>query len=129
MDIILLDLHKILEEKLAELSQTETVIAIYLHHRNAMLGALTQLLKINLADVLLGKASIENADVLLLLFPKYAQARTIIENIPEDWQVEGEAETIRVELWHHGRQEAENQCLHGPADLAKTTWSKAISLN
>ncbi len=129
MDIILIDVQKIFEEKLSELSQTETLIAIYLHHRNAMLGAVTQLLHINLADVLLGKASIENADVLLLLFPKPAQARAMFENIPEDWRVEGEDETIRVELWHHGRREAENQCIHGPGDLVNAAWLKTIPHN
>ena len=125
MDILLIDLKKILEEKLSELSQTETLIVMYLHHRNAVLGALTQLLHINLADVLLGKASIENSDVLLLLFPTHAEALQIFEKIPEDWHVEGEDETIHVELWHHGRREAENQCIHGPGDLVDTAWFKA----
>jgi hypothetical protein len=122
MDVILVDLKAILAEKLSKLSQKETLIVIYIHHRNAVLGALTQLLQINLADVLLGKASIENADVLLLLFPEYSQAKEIFEKIPEDWHVEGEDEIIHVELWHRGRREAENQCIHGPSDLFDTAW-------
>jgi len=125
MDVILIDLKKILEEKLSELSQKETLIVVYVHHRNAVLGALTQLLQINLADVLLGKASIENADVLLLLFPKYSQAKGLFGKIPDDWHVEGENEVIHVELWHHGRREAENECIHGPGDLVDTAWFKA----
>jgi hypothetical protein len=36
---------------------------------------LTHLLQSNLADVLLGKASTENMDVLLLRFPEYVQAK------------------------------------------------------
>lgn len=125
MDVLFIDLKAILAEKLSELSQRETLIVIYVHHRNAVLGALTQLLRINLADVLLGKASIENADVLLLLFPKYSQAKEIFEKIPEDWHVEGEDEIIHVELWHHGRRKAENQCIHGPSDLFDIAWFKS----
>ena len=125
MEILLVDLKKILEEKLSELSQTETLIVIYLHHRNAVLGALTQRLQINLADVLLGKASIDNADVLLLLFPVHAQALDIFEKIPRDWHVEDGDETIHVELWHHGRREDENYSIHGPSDLVDTSWFKS----
>ena len=122
MDILLIDVQRILEERLAELSRKETLIVVYLHHRNAVLGALTQLLHINLADVLLGKASIEKADVLLLLFPDYFQAKELFDKIPEDWHVEGEDEIIHVELWHHSRREAENQCIHGPSDILTTSW-------
>lgn len=123
-DILLIDLKAILQEKLARLSQEEALIVVYIHHRHAILGALTQLLQINLADILLGKASTENADVLLLTFDDYAQANELFRKIPQDWHLEGEEEVIHVQLWHQGRLETENLCVHGPSDLVNTSWSK-----
>lgn len=108
MQIFFLDFKQVLQEKLAELSEQETVLAIYLQHRPAVLGALTQLLEISLTEVLLGQASINSMDVLVLSFSEPQQARDLFFNIPKKWRISGEKDMIQVQVWHQGRLEAEN---------------------
>ena len=108
MDILLIDFKQLLQEKLTQLSEQQAIIAIYLQHRHAVLGALTHLLQINLADVLLGKASIDNMDVLLLTSPDYAHANDLFCNIPKNWRLNGSEDLIHVQLWHQGKLQAEN---------------------
>lgn len=108
MNVLFFDFKQLFKEKLTQLSRQEAVIAVYLQHRHRVLGALTHLLKINLADVLLGKASTENMDVLLLTFPDYAQAKEAFYNIPKNWHLEEDNGFVHVQLWHQGQLEAEN---------------------
>jgi hypothetical protein len=110
MNVLFFDFKQLFEEKLTQLSRQETVIAVYLQHRHRVLGALTHLLKINLADVLLGKASTENMDVLLLTFSEYAQAKKVFYTIPKNWHLEegNNNGLVHVQLWHQGQLEAEN---------------------
>ena len=108
MNVLFIDFKQLLEEKLTQLSKQEAVMAVYLQHRHRVLGALTHMLQINLTDVLLGKASTENMDVLLLTFSEYAQAKEAFYNIPKNWHLEEGNGLVHVQLWHQGQLEAEN---------------------
>ena len=108
MNVLLIDFKQLLKEKLMQFSEQEAIIAIYLQHRYSVLGALTHLLQINLADVLLGKASIDNMDVLLLTSPDYARAKDLFYNIPRNWRLDGDDGLIHVQLWYQGKLQAEN---------------------
>ena len=117
MHLLFVDYKQLLQEKLVHLSREESVIAIYLHQNHALLGALIHALKINLADVLLGKASIEHADVLLLTFPDHADALNAFGNIPQEVQFEGEKAALHVELWTNGNKETETSFLNAPVPM------------
>ena len=117
MHLLFIDYKQLLQEKLAQFSREESVIAVYLYHNHALLGALIHALKINLADVLLGKASIETADVLLLTFPDHALALDAFRNIPKEVQFEGEKTALHVELWHNGGKEDETSFLNAPVQM------------
>jgi hypothetical protein len=108
MDITLLDLDKLLRDNFTQLSKEEPLIVIYLKRKEVLLGALAQSLRLNLADVLLGQASNDRSDILLLEFHEYGEARQVFEKIPRKWLLEGEQETIHAQLWYHGQLEAEN---------------------
>ena len=108
MNVLFIDFKQLLEEKLTQLSKQEAVMAVYLQHRHRVLGALTHMLQINLADILLGKASTKNMDVLLLTFPEYAQAKEAFYTIPKNWHLEGDNGLVHVQLWYQGELEAEN---------------------
>ena len=110
MHLLFVNFQQMFEEKLTQLSSQETVIAIYLEQNHALLGALVQLLKINLADVLLGKASTEHADVMLLTFSDAEEARAAFRMIPVQIQLQGQQATLHVQLWFQGVKEAETSC-------------------
>jgi len=110
MHLLFVNFQQMFEEKLTQLSSQETVIAIYLEQNHALLGALIHLLKINLADVLLGKASTENADVMLLTFPDAEEARAAFRMIPAQIELQGQQATLHIQLWFQGVKEAETSC-------------------
>ena len=128
MHLLFVNFQQLFEEKLAQLSSQETVIAIYLEQHHALLGALIHLLKINLADVLLGKASTDDADVMLLTFADAENARAAFRAIPEEIDIEGHHTALHVELWHQGVKEAETSCapLQKAADVSPQTTSSPV---
>ena len=118
MQLLFVNCQQIIEEKLASLSSSEAVLAIFLKQNHALLGALIQLLKINLADVLLGKASTENADVMLLAFPYAEDARAAFQAIPAQIELEGQPTALHAQLWHDGIKQAETSCTTCPKTSA-----------
>ena len=117
MHLLFVDYKQLLQEKLVHLSREESVIAIYLHQNHELLGALIHALKINLTDVLLGKAAIEHADVRLLTCPDHADALSALGKIPQEVQFEGEKGALHVELWANGSKETETSFLNAPVPM------------
>ncbi|GAK51143.1 hypothetical protein U14_02385 [Candidatus Moduliflexus flocculans] len=110
MQLLFVNCQQLFEEKLAELSSNEPVIAIFLEQNHALLGALIQLLKINLADVLLGKASTDHADIMLLTFSDLESAQAAFQAIPACVELEGQPTALHVQLWSQGVKHAETSC-------------------
>jgi hypothetical protein len=125
MQLFFINCQQLLEEKLTHLSAQETVIVIFLQQNHALLGALIQLLKINLADVLLGKASTEHADVMLLTFSDLEAARAAFRAIPAQIELDEQQTALDVQLWHQGVKEAETSCTALPkkSDINQQTTS------
>jgi hypothetical protein len=108
MDVLLIDFRQMLEEKLAQSSEDNTLVVIYLENRHATLGALIQLLQINLSDILLGKASTKQMDVLILTFPDRYEALDVFQKLVRGWDTDHNEEQIHIQLWHQGTMETED---------------------
>jgi hypothetical protein len=106
MECWFIDLKQIIKERLAQESKKYPLIAVYVDHRYAVAGELAQRLKIPLADILLGYASIDKMDIVVVTFSDPAKARQTFDLIPKGWRVEGEF--ILVQLWHQGELLAED---------------------
>ncbi len=125
MQLLFINCQQLLEEKLVHLSSSEAVIAIFLKQNHALLGALIQLLKINLADVLLGRASTDNADVMLLTFSNVEKAKDMFCAIPVHIELERQQTALHAQLWHGGVKQAETSCAAQPkeSDITPQTTS------
>lgn len=105
-DYWFIDLKKLVRDQLRKESQKYPLIAVYVEHQYAVVGELAQRLQIPLADVLLGHASIDKMDIVVLTFADCAEARAVFEQLPTCWRVEDEF--ILVQLWYQGELVAEN---------------------
>jgi hypothetical protein len=97
-----------LEDKLARGSETNTLLVVYLNNRHATLGALIQFLQINLTDILLGKASTKQMDVLMLTFSEHHEALDVFQKLVRGWDTDHNEEQIHIQLWHQGTMETED---------------------
>ena len=108
MDIVLIDFKQMLEEKLTQASQQGPLLVVYLNNHHATLGALIQVLQLNLADILLGKASTKHTDALILEFSEHHEALKTFHQLVQEYIPENDEEQIPIQLWEHGKIEVED---------------------
>ena len=67
MECAFIDFRKIVKNKLSQESEKHPLIAVFVDHRYAVVGELAQRLKIPLADILFGHASIDKTGQMVCL--------------------------------------------------------------